>query len=396
MASRRNQMFVGSVRVTNCRSLLYIGTNSGTSRHRALALGRLGYDVFIIDPAAFLPHSRFVSAWTWHTGGLFVEHFVRRKVLENIPSNNFDLVYVDGGELAGPSLILELKNRFGSVINYNLDDPYGRRDGRRWKLYLRSVPFYDLVVVVRDSNVPEAIARGARNVLRAHRSADEIAHAPRQISRQDWQKWGSEIVFVGTWMPERGHFMARLIELGVPLSIYGGRWQKAREWPVLRSCWRGATLEREQDYAMAIQCAKVSLGLLSKGNRDLTTQRSFEIPHLGGVLCAERTPEHSELYREDEEAVFWSSPEECAEKCMQLLQDEPRRKRLAMNGRRRCLHNGTTNQKVLAQVLQQALLPDDAHSSFANVKSSAEAAGSYDSKHLLRSDEPRLSRHPCE
>jgi len=106
---------------------------------------------------------------------------------------------------------------------------------------------------------------------------------------------------------------------------------------------------------MAIQCAKVSLGLLSKGNRDLATQRSFEIPHLGGVLCAERTSEHTRLYREDEEAVFWSSPEECADRCMRLLQNEQDRKQLAIKGRRRCLLNGTTNERVMTQVIRESL-----------------------------------------
>ena len=336
-------------------SILYVGTNSGTSRHRTLALQRLGHAVSIVDPFAALPANRFAGLWAWRTGCLFLEDLMRRRILAGIPNRRFDLVLVDGGELVGPSLVRDLKCRFGAVANYNVDDPYGQRDGRRWKLYLESVPFYDLVVVVRDFNVSEAFARGARSVLRVHRSADEVAHAPRQVTDHAHRKWASEVVFVGTWMPERGPFMARLIELGVPLSIYGGRWQKAREWPALRSSWRGAALEREQDYAMAIQCAKVSLGLLSKGNRDLTTQRSFEIPHLGGVLCAERTSEHTELYRENEEAVFWSSSEECAEQCAQLLHDEERRKRLAANGRKRCVQNGTTNENVMTQILREAL-----------------------------------------
>ena len=339
----------------NPTSLLYIGTDSGTSRHRALALKRLGYDICIIDPDVFLPRNRFLSAWTWHTGGLFLENFVRKKVLETIPSKRFDLVYVDGGQLVGPSLILELKDRFGTVINYNVDDPYGRRDGRRWRLYLEAVPFYDLIVVVRDCNISEAFARGARKVLRVHRAADEIAHSPRQISGQDRGQWAAEVAFVGTWMPERGPFMARLIELGVPLSIYGDRWHRAQEWSVLRPCWRGPGLYNDDEYAKAIQCAKVNAGLISKGNRDLSTQRSFEIPYLGGVLCAERTAEHAKLYREDEEAVFWSSPEECAQKCMQLLKDEETRKRIMIKGRARCLQNRTTNQDVLAEILHCAI-----------------------------------------
>jgi spore maturation protein CgeB len=332
-------------------SILYIGQNSGTSRHRALALTRLGCDVFIIDPAAFLLHGRIGTAWIWKTGGLLLENFIRRKVLASIPLVKFDLVYVDGGELLGPSLICDLKNRFGTVINYNLDDPYGNRDGRRWRLYLQAVPFYDLIVVVRDCNVAEALARRARKVLRVHRAADEVAHSPRKIDDQDRQRWATEVAFIGTWMPERGPFMMRLIELGVPISIYGDRWHKAQEWCALRSFWRGPGLYNDDNYAIAVQCAKVNLGLLSKGNRDLVTQRSFEIPYLGGVLCAERSPEHAMLYRDDEEAVFWSSPEECAQRCTQLLNSAEYRDRIRIKGHNRCIQNCTTNQHVLAQIL---------------------------------------------
>lgn len=342
---------IGRLRTMNSLSILYIGHKTGTSGHRVGALERLGHSVCVINPFAFVPASRFLAAWSWRTGALFLEDLVRRRILANIPSRRFDLVLVDGGELIGSGLVRELRIRFGPVINYNVDDPYGKRDGRRFRLYLQAVPFYDLVVVVRECNVSEAWARGARDVLYVHRSADEVAHAPRQINEQDRQKWAAEVSFVGTWMPERGPFMSRLVELDVPLSIYGNRWQKAAEWPKLRPVWRGPGVEAEEDYAKAIQYSKVSLGLLSKGNRDLTTQRSFEIPHLGGVLCAERTSEHTELYRENEEAVFWTSPEECAEKCMQLLRDEDYRRILATNGRRRCLQNRTTNQDILTQVL---------------------------------------------
>ena len=335
-------------------NILYLGEGAGTSLHRALALRRLGHNVFIVDPFVVLPSYRLAGLWAWKTGSLFLEDFIRRRVLASIPDMRFDLTLVNGGELVGPSLVADLKHRFGTVANYNNDDAFGGRDGRRSRLYLRSLSSYDLVVVVRDCNVPEAFALGARNVLRVFMSADEVAHAPRQISQQDREKWASEVVFVGTWMPERGPFVARLIELGVPLSIYGNRWNRAQEWKVLRTFWRGPGLEREEDYSKAIQCAKISLGLLSKENRDLTTTRSFEIPHLGGVLCAERTSEHTKLYRENEEAVFWSSPTECAEKCMQLLHDADQRKHLALNGRKRCLHNGTTNQRVLTQILQKA------------------------------------------
>jgi len=335
----------------NGSSILFIGRDSGTSRHRALALRRLGYQVHVIDPLSLYSNGSLVDKWSWHTGGLFLETISRKKLLASIPPIAFSLVYVEGGELIGPFLVQELKTLFGTVINYNIDDPYGGRDGLRWRLYKEAVPFYDLVVVLRECNVAEAFAQGATNVTRVFMSADEVAHVAQYITDADARRFASDVAFVGTWMPERGPFLARLAALNVPLSIYGDRWQKAPEWPVLKAFWRGPGTYDDKEYAKVIQCAKVNLGLLSKGNRDLSTTRSFEIPLLGGVLCAERTSEHAHLYSENEEAVFWESPEECAQKCFQLLQNPEHRKSIARNGQKRCVKNGTTNQVVLSRIL---------------------------------------------
>jgi spore maturation protein CgeB len=238
------------------------------------------------------------------------------------------------------------------VLNYNVDDPYGTRDANNWMQYRRAVRAYDLVVVVRKENVEEARSLGARKVLMVFRSADEIAHAPIQLSEKERAKWTTDVLFVGTAFPERGPFFAKLVSYGVPLSIYGHHWEKLKEWKTIRPYWKGLSLVEKYTYAAAIVAAKVNLGLLSKGNRDLHTQRSLEIPALGGLFCAERTEEHLALYEEDKEAVFWSSAEECAAKCRALLADEAWRRSVAENGRRRYLKNGWTNEKVAERILR--------------------------------------------
>jgi hypothetical protein len=143
------------------------------------------------------------------------------------------------------------------------------------------------------------------------------------------------------------------VERGVPLKIRGNRWSRAAEWPVLEPHWAGPGVEDEGDYSRAVQCARVSLGLVSKENRDLSTTRSFEIPWLGGVLCAERTPEHLALYEEDVEAVFWNDADECAEKCQRLLKDETWRDEVARNGQLRARRNGTSNETVMNQIISR-------------------------------------------
>ncbi len=152
--------------------------------------------------------------------------------------------------------------------------------------YRQSVPLYSLLVVVRNENVTEAKQAGARQVMQVWRSADEIAHTPRKLTHAEQQRYASDVAFIGTWMPERGPFMVELIRHSVPLSIWGDNWQKSPEWPLLKTCWRGPGLYDDQVYSAAILGAKICLGLLSKGNRDLHTQRSLRNSRAGwSTVC---------------------------------------------------------------------------------------------------------------
>jgi hypothetical protein len=277
-------------------------------------------------------------------------------MIQNDPlwSQQFDLVHVDEIALVGPTLVQSLKERFGTVSCYVIDDPFGGRDGPKWRLFLKAIPEYDLITVVREPNVKEAYEYGARDVLRVYRSADEVAHAPKNITKAEMEKWGCQVAFIGTWFPERGPFMRKLIERGVPLTIRGSNWEKADEWKVIKTVWAGPALD-SVDYTKALQCADICLGLLCEGNRDRHTQRSIEIPYSGSLLCAERTGEHLDLYEEGREAVFWSDAEECADVCFEMLENDKKREEIAQRGRKRCCENGLLNEDVMNEVIKHAL-----------------------------------------
>ena len=159
---------------------------------------------------------------------------------------------------------------------------------------------------------------------------------------------------MGVWMPERGPFMARLIERGVPLRIFGPRWEKAADYSLLKPHIAGGWVA-EEAYAKAVQGAKIAIGMLSKGNEDLHTTRSMEIPAMGVLLCAERTSDHMGMYRDGEEAVFWRDADECADQCLALLADPDRIKAIAEAGHRRVIQNKAFNEPLMAQVIDEAL-----------------------------------------
>ncbi|HEX5310230.1 CgeB family protein [Aquabacterium sp.] len=334
-------------------NILYLGVRSGTCLDRARALQRLGHQVTQFDPRHMLPRTGWTDRVTWHLGGQYFGPWLARALNQTLKGQTYDLCLVDSGEWMTPAVVRLLKRYATKVISYCIDDPTGPRDWRRFTAYRRALPFYDLVVVMRERNVQEVRNLGAKNVLRVFMSADEVSHAPRVITPQDQAQWQAQVLFLGTWMPERGPFMLELIRRGVPLTIQGSHWAKAPEWAELQPYWRGDALAGD-DYARAIQCAQINLGMLSKGNRDLHTTRSMEVPALGGFLCAERTSEHESLYQDGVEAVFWKDAAECAQLCTHWLSNESGRKALSQAGRIRLQRNGHLNENVMQHILSKA------------------------------------------
>jgi hypothetical protein len=266
------------------------------------------------------------------------------------------IVWVNGGELIGAAAANKLRQFGAPLVLYNNDDPTGKRDGRRFDSLLATLPAYDLCVVLRAPNVGEFYARGARSVHRVWMSYDEVLHRPFERIEDIPAAFRSEVAFVGTWIRGEGRdeFLLALIDRGLDIAIWGDRWHKSANWPRLQAHWRGPALAG-QDYVAALQGAKLALGLLSRGNRDLHTTRSAEIPYAGGLLCAERTTEHLAMYREGEEAVFWNDADECAAVCHRLLADDALRERIRQQGMARVRQGGYGNEAVCREILARVV-----------------------------------------
>lgn len=341
-------------------NILYFGASSvdSTSRHRADALSRLGYKVTIVDPYVkfkFLLSGKFCGPLHFRTGYRFLQKIIFfwvKRLFENIDKP--DLIWVDSGELFGPSIIQMLSTDDCKVVLYNHDDPTGLRDGRRFYSLIKAIPFYSVCAVVRDENVHEFYNLGARNVVKIWRSYDELVHAPFNDKENIDKKYMSDVVFIGTWMrhEERDKFLLQLIEAGLNVRIWGQRWEKSPYWSQLKEHVAGGALSG-RDYVAAIQGAKVCLGLLSKGNRDLHTTRSMEIPYAGGVFCAQRTTEHLELYQENVEAVFWDDVYECISQCKKLVTDDLFRESVRSAGMQRVRKNKLGHEDQCGIILNE-------------------------------------------
>ena len=340
--------------------VLYLGENApnSTSQHRAQALRRIGCILDCQNTYQAYAGLKLTGKIQYLSGYRLVAPMVYDWLIRIDQNQKYDLVWVNGGLDVSAKAVAYLKKRFGQVVLYINDDPTGPRDRLNWATCRQAISSYDLCAVVRPHSELEFRFGGAKKVTRIWMSYDEVAHAPFASLDDIPSGFKSEVAFVGTWMRDEGrsgrdYFLLELVKAGIPVSIWGDRWHKSPLWTQLKNFWRGGSLGGK-DYVAAIQGAKISLGFLSKGNRDLHTTRSSEIPYAGGLFCAERTSEHLQMYQEGVEAVFWSSVGECIARCRELLANDARREQIRAAGMKRirglALGNETICRKVLAEL----------------------------------------------
>jgi hypothetical protein len=334
--------------------IFYFGDLSpgSTARLRARTLGELGHQVTSFDTGNYLnAQSRVFNAlrfrypagpWSARVNSAFV-----RCVAESLP----ELIWVDKGILLKKASLIAARQACGAMLlHYNPDDPFGTSRGC-WDVFLDALPEYDVHLVMRDVNVAEYQRAGARRVIRWHWAYDPATHRPLTVTTGDRDSLGGPVGFIGAYEPERAKSILHLTSNNIPVRIWGSQWKNQRIRPALLKI--GGREVAADDYARAICAFDISLGFIRKSNRDLTSQRNVEIPACGGFMLAERTDEHLSLFREDKEAVFFSSDAELLDKVRYYLDRPTERRLIAEAGLRRCVTSGYDYASRLRAVLAQ-------------------------------------------
>ena len=341
--------------------MLFVGRTAdvATSPSRAKAFSALGFDVHKLDVSPVVETGGRI-AWQlrlrWCIGpgiGSLNHEFVRR-ARELRP----DVVFVDKGQFLWAQALEQVRRETGALlIHLNPDDPFGKASHLGWRLFKKAISHYDVHAVARDVNLEEYRQAGARHEVRYHWAFDPAIHRPMAVDEAARQRLGGAVGFIGDWEREREQLILSLVRAGIPVRVWGPRWQykchhRHENLRIEGNCLTG------DDYARSICAFDVNLGFLRKTNRDLSTTRSVEIPACGAFLLAERTGEHQTMFQEGTEAEFFESPEELLRKVRYYLDHSAQRQAVAAAGRQRCLSSGydhVTRQRELLIAIEQEL-----------------------------------------
>ncbi|NYF80433.1 CgeB family protein [Granulicella arctica] len=326
-----------------------------SSLYRLLALERLGHTVVPLNAFDYESRNSLARKVVFRLSLGPGVNRLNRDLLKLAERERPDVLWTDKLLWMWPETLDKLRAMGIATISYMIDNPFGPRRDPGWRLYMRNIPHYDLHVVQRDRNVTEYREHGARDVIKIQTAYEPTIHfpAPAEWSDKDRDR---EVSFIGTPYDNRAEFLTRLWqEFDIPVAVSGNiAWRSALTAQAAAAIYRSQELYRDA-YREGIWRSKINLSFITHSNMDEFVHKSFEIAGCGGFLLAERSEGHKQRFIEDEEAVFFSTFEECIEKIRRYLPDEAARTRIAAAGHARAQRDGYHNDRQVGLIVERAL-----------------------------------------
>jgi hypothetical protein len=327
-----------------------------SSLYRLWALERLGHQVIPFNAHSYQPRNLLIRKITHRLAAGFGVDRLNRDLVQVAERESPDLLWTDKLLWMRPRTLDRLRAMGIATVSYMIDNPFGPRQDPGWRLYMKNIPHYDLHVVQRDKNILDYTSRGARSVIKIQTAYEPTLHYAPPAGWSDADR-DREVSFIGTPYDDRAETLTRLsTECGLSVAISGNpqQWNRALAPDAFKSLFREGELYQQQ-YREAIWRSRINLSFITHSNQDEFVHKSFEIAGCGGFLLAERSEGHMQRFREDEEAVFFSSFDELVQKIRRYLPDEAARQRIATAGNLRAARDGYYNDRQVDLIVQRAL-----------------------------------------
>ncbi len=296
---------------------------------------------------------------------------ILERLIRPLQEEEFNIAIRKKIELFSPEVVLVYKGAF--VRPETLE--FAKSKGCRLALFYPDVsmtfhgknipaciPLYELIFTTKTFGVKDLKDTfGVKKAYFIPHGFDPEIHRKLEVSDTDMKRFGCDVSFIGTWSPKKEQWLTVLKQKlsGIDLKIWGEQWFKSSTDSLKSSIqYTGVVGDL---YAIAIQCSKINLGILSEkvsgaSSGDLITSRTFHIPGSSGFMLHERNEESVLYFKEKAEAGFFGDAEEMASATQYYLEHEQERLTIKEAGYQRALREHSLDERAKVVIGQLKLL----------------------------------------
>ena len=320
-----------------------------TATYTYQALQRLGQRVRGIDVSGFndgfMLLEQFVKNEARHgvMRGQYVE-LVSQVLLESFQEKPVDILICMAQAPISAKALTELRSRGVITVLWFVEDYL------RFTYWREMAKYYDFVFTIQKGECIEKIkAAGAGEVHYLPTACDPFFHVPVELSKEDRERWGSPISFVGAGYHNRVQTFATMANY--PFKIWGSEWPNGK--PFDRLVQEESRRINPEEYIKIFNATDVNLNLHSSSERDgvdpsgdFVNPRTFELAACGAFqLCDERQllPELMEVGKE---IITFSSREEMIAKMEYYLAHPEERRQVCERARARVIKDHSYERRL--------------------------------------------------
>ena len=330
------------------QNIITLGSTTGRAGEYIQILKNLGHNVQIIESNAVEAQSMYEK--------------IRYKISLPIDKNNLNQRLLKSIKDKSINIIIDLKSLVlrkttiekikqispNTKIIFSAEDDMSHSSNNSI-YFLKAIKNYDCIFVTKKKNEMEMLRLGAKKSYFHYKTFDESLCKKINLNKSEFDRYKSDVTFVGTFEKQRAETMFRLAIKGIKIIVWGGGWSdwknKHNNLIVKDMAIYGDELVK------VINASKINLNFLRKYNNDLHTDRSIEIPACGAFMLAERTIDHEYLFIEGEEAEFFGNEEELETKIKFYLKNDEKRINIAQQGYNKCRSSDYSHLKKIKNII---------------------------------------------
>jgi len=304
------------------------------------AIKALGHDLIVFDDREHIIPGRIRRQMQWlHQFDL--QH-INKKMVSLTLKTKPDILIVTGGHRITSRTVKTLKDEGFVTVLWTIDQPLN------FQPILEVRPIYNHIFCQGTEAVELLNHAGIKGAHWLPVACDPFHHRPVELSPEEKEHYGNDIVFVGSYYPNRAELFERLTDFD--LGVWGPGWEKLHSDSPLRRFLRGGQLKPEV-WLKIYSASKIVLAIHYQDPEKRfpvyqASPRIFEALACGAFVISDNQRDVFSLFKEGEHLARFIDSDDLIEKIKYYLDHPIQRQEMAQRGRQHVLGKHTYVQRI--------------------------------------------------